>query len=200
MASTRKSQASRWVAGALTLSVLLSLGASGGCDSMSYTDKGVLGGMGVGAAAGAAIARCNPVAGAVVGAAVGGLAGGITGAAIDNHEEKKAIRAAAAQRGPLGLEQIAQMAQNRVADGVIIEQIRLSGNVYNLSAEQITWLKQSGVSDAVIHEMQMTGYYGPRRRYHPAPPPPAVVYEPVYVYEPYPPPPPVAVGVGVRIR
>ena len=63
--------------------------------------------------------------------------------------------------------------------------IRLSPGAYNLNGPQIAWLKDNGISDAIISEMQA----------HRAP---AVVYQqpaPVYVIERRPPPPPVGFGV-----
>ena len=84
------------------------------------------------------------------------------------------------------------MAQQRVSDDVIISQIRTTGSVYQLSPTDIVWLKQNGVSDPVVQEMQATAV---RVRGYPGGPVYAVpAYTPVYVVEP--PPPPVAVGVG----
>jgi hypothetical protein len=62
--------------------------------------------------------------------------------------------------------------------------------VFQLSANDTVWLKQQGVSDAVIQEMFASGSRYPRRVYSAAP----VYSQPVYVVEP--PPPPVAVGFG----
>jgi hypothetical protein len=198
MASTGKSQPRRWTFAALAATVFTPLLAAGGCDSMSNTDKGLLGGMGIGALAGTLLTRGNP-AGAIIGAAAGGIAGGVTGAAVDHAEAKADARAAAAAvaaRGPLGLTEIAQMSRDGVSDANIIEQIRGTRSVYYLTAEQVSWLKQSGVHDVVILEMQRTpDYYAYRRPGYYYPPPGVVVYE---TYPP--PPPPVAVGVGFRVR
>jgi hypothetical protein len=175
------------VFGALLMPVL----ALTGCDSMSHTDAGILGGGLFGAAAGTIVggALGRPGLGAAIGAGTGAIAGGAIGAHEDKVERKEAVAAAAAaaQRGPLGLQEIAQMSQQHVGDGVIIEQIRLSGYVYNLTVDQIIWLRQNGVSDVVIQEMQATALR-PRRVYVAAPPPGVVVVEE---------PPPVAVGIGI---
>jgi hypothetical protein len=93
----------------------------------------------------------------------------------------------------LSLVDIAQMAQQHISDAVIIGQIRSTGSVYRLSPPDIQWLKENGVSDAVIMEMQATANRYPRRVYSATP----VYTQPVYVVEPPPPPPPVGVGVGV---
>ena len=44
----------------------------------------------------------------------------------------------------------AQLAQQNVTDTVIINQIRTSGQVYNLSADDIVYLKRYNVSDVVF--------------------------------------------------
>jgi len=54
---------------------------------------------------------------------------------------------------PYGAPQILQLAQAKVGDDTIIAYIRNSGYSYSLSADQIVYLKQQGVSDAVITAM-----------------------------------------------
>jgi hypothetical protein len=175
----------------LTAMVLLSCG----CTGLPNTDRGaatggVLGGifgLGVGAL------THHPLAGAAIGAGTGVLAGG----AIGNHEDRAEARAAAqaaAARPPLSLEDVARMAQNHVSDSLIINEIRATNSFYNLNADHVIWLRQMGVSDVVISEMQ-SRY--PQRVYTAAP---AYVRPAVVVVEP--PPPPVAVGIGFggRIR
>jgi hypothetical protein len=168
---------------------LLVLG--GGCQSMSNTDKGVLAGGGLGAATGAVLGSLthHTAAGAVLGGAVGAVAGGVTGSAIDNSERKQAAANAAAvaaanQPPPLSLEDVQKLSANGTSDLVIINQIRASGSVYRLTADQILWLQNYGVHDAVVREMQATAYRAPRAVYTAAP---------VYVYEPAPSP---VIGVG----
>jgi hypothetical protein len=158
-----------------------------GCQSMSNTDKGVLAGGGLGAATGAAIGsmtgRAGP--GAVIGGVVGAVAGGLTGNAIDNSEREAEARAAAiaAQRPPLSMQEVVQLTASGSSDTVIINQIRLSAVPYQLATNDILYLKENRVSEAVISELQASGSRPP------------VVYtaQPVYVC---PEPPPVAVGVG----
>ncbi len=149
-----------------------------GCEGLSHTDNGALAGGGIGAVTGAIIGGATGHAGA--GALIGGGVGALAGAAVGHSEDKAEQRAMAeAQARAVTLPQIAQMTQQRISDAVIINQIRASGSVYNLSSNDLVWLKSQGVSDAVITEMQATAY-----RY----PPPGM-----YVAEP----PPVEVGVGV---
>jgi hypothetical protein len=149
---------------------------------MSNTDRGVLGGGAIGTGVGAAIGSLtgHTGAGAAIGAITGAVGGGLIGNAADERERKEqAARIAAANaHPPLSLEEIANLTQQHVSDEIIITQIRTTGSVYNLTAEQIVWLRQVGVSERVIQEMQLTAQYP----------------QPVYVVDP--PPPPVHVGVG----
>jgi len=172
---------------------LFPLVISCGCSTMSNTDKGTLEGGAIGAGTGAIIGHAagNTGAGALIGAGVGALSGGLIGHAVDKQEEKAAAAAQAQQQ--IGMTEIVQMTQQHVSDPVIISQIRASHSIYQLSAQDTIWLKQNGVSDAVITEMMATAHY-PRRVYTATP----VYAEPVYVVEP--PPPPVGIGVGVGFR
>jgi Zn-dependent alcohol dehydrogenase len=166
-----------------------------GCQGMSHTDKGVLGGAAIGTGVGAAIgsATKNTGAGAVIGGLAGGLAGGLVGNSIDETEKRQEARLAAAQAAqppapPLGLTDIVQMAQQRISDSIIIQQIRTTHSVYHLSPADLQWLNANGVSDAVVMEMQATATRAPKRVYGPPP-----VRERIVVVEP---PPPVGIGIG----
>jgi hypothetical protein len=160
-----------------------------GCESTNHTEAGAVGGgilgAGVGAVAGG-LAHA-PLAGAAIGAVTGSLVGGAVGHANDRAEQ----RAVAARRTALSIQDIVYMTQSHVSDGVIINQIRASGALYDyLTANDIAYLKSQGVSDVVICEMQATATPYPRRVYTAAP---------VYVVEPAP-PPPVGVAIGIRGR
>jgi hypothetical protein len=170
--------------------VALALSAPG-CATMNNTEKGLLGGAALGGVGGALVGSAvgHPGAGAAIGAGLGGVGGGLIGNAVDKSEARQEARLAAATApGPLGLTDVAQMAQQHVSDDLIVGQIRATGAVYNLSATDVVWLKQNGVSDRVIQEMQLTARR-PVGRVCPVP-----VYEPVYVLEP--PPPALRVGFG----
>jgi hypothetical protein len=170
----------KWVGCAMLPAVLAC-----GCAGMSNADRGTVGGGLLGAGVGAAIgsAAKAPGAGALIGAGAGALIGGAAGEAKD----RKEAQAVAAQRATvLRMEDIVYMTQSHVSDGVIINQIRTTGALYNLSANDIAYLKSQGVSDAVVAEMQATAARPVRQVY---------TAQPVYVVEP--PPPPVSVGVGV---
>jgi uncharacterized protein YcfJ len=168
----------------LGLLILVPCALSDGCSSMSNTDKGVLGGGAIGAGTGAIIGHAagNTAAGALIGAGVGAVSGGLIGNAVDKSEEKAKAEAIATQqaRQSLGIHDVIQMAQQHISDDIIIGQIRTSPTIFRLNYDEIVLLKQNGVSDVVIHEMQNTAYRVPRR---------------VYVVDPAP-PPPVSVGVG----
>jgi hypothetical protein len=190
-------QKSRRLLPVLLVLVLL----ASGCASMSNTDKGVLAGGGIGAGTGALIgsATGNTGIGAAAGGVIGAISGGLIGSGIDESERKAEARLAAATAPPppqpLGLTDVVQMSHQHISDEIIIVQIRTTGSIYHLSPQDIVWLKQNGVSDPVICEMQATATRAPRRVYTAAPVYPATVYQPVYVV-PGPPPPRVGFGVG----
>jgi hypothetical protein len=179
----------RTMIGALAASVL-----SVGCENMSNTQQGAAVGGILGAGAGALIGDANhgkAGTGALIGGAVGALAGGLVGSEKDKAEKQALERQRDAQaRGPaLGLTDVANLAAQNMSDDIIINQIRATHSAYNLSPSDITYLKQSGVSDRVIVFMQNTA-----RRYVERP---VVVEQPVYVERPVyvaPPPPPVGIG------
>ncbi len=171
-----------WIGGLLILCC--------GCESMNNTQAGALGGGLFGAALGTmvGVATRNPLAGAAIGGAVGAGTGALIGNSEDRREDRAARQAAAiaAANPPLTLYQIADMAQKHISDAVIIQQIRYTNSSYNLTPDDINWLKQQGVSDYVVMEMQS------RRPVVIQGPPPAYVYPA--------PGPVVGVGIGVGPR
>jgi hypothetical protein len=176
----------------LSAAAALPLVLACGCDTLSHTENGALAGGGIGAATGALIGNAtgHTAGGALIGAGVGALTGGLIGHAADD-SEKKAIAAAQPQH-PLGVVDIVQMVQSHISDDLIVSDIRTTGSVFYLSAQDTIWLKQNGVSDRVVAEMMATANRVPRRVYTSA-----VYPEPVYVVEQ---PPPVAVGIGFAGR
>lgn len=187
------------------LGALLPLLLLNGCSSMSNTDKGVVAGGALGAGAGALIGSATHHAGvgALAGGALGAVAGGLTGHAIDESDKKTDAKIAAAQAQQarqIGMTDVIQLVQQHVSDELIINQIRTTGSVFVLSAADLNMLKENGVSDRVIAEMQATAGRTPQRVYvRQAPvymqPAPVVVVE-----QPPPPPPGIAVGVGFSSR
>jgi hypothetical protein len=159
-----------------------------GCATQTETGA-ALGGL-LGAGAGAALGgKHHAGEGALIGAGVGALTGGLIGANEDEKERKRREQMAAmdAQRRFIPIADIVNMSRAGVPDQTIMTQIRTSGSMYQLSAEDTIALRQQGVSDPVINYMLETA-----RR-------PVVIARPVYV-EPAPvvvePAPPV-VGVGI---
>jgi hypothetical protein len=186
---TQVAPSPRKLLGALLLAPALLLT---GC--ANNTETGALAGGGIGAVTGAIVGGAFHRPG--LGAAIGAGTGAVTGAAIGNAEDKREARdqaravAASVEAQQQGLTDVAKMAQGNVPDDIIINKVRTSPTVYNLTADQITWLRQYRVSDAVIREMQLTAMRVPQRVYVEGP-----VYQPggvVVVEEPRP-----VVGVGI---
>ncbi len=157
----------------------LALLSSAGCSSMNNTQTDTLVGAGAGAGTMALLTRGNPVA-TVFGGLVGGLFGNSVGRAEDHREDRdKYVQAAVAAQAArqMKLEEVVQLAQQHQSDAVIINQINATGSVFAMTADDINYLKQQGVSDSVVNFM-----ISRRTRviYAPGPygPPPPVVYGP----------------------
>ena len=167
--------------GAMILSALLTCG----CESSNAARGAGLGAL-IGTGTGALVGHAtnHTAAGALIGAGVGALSGGLIGDAIDESERRTEVQLLAATAGDpraaLGLSDVIRMAQSHVGDDVVIAQIRSTGSVFHLSANDVIWLKQQGVSDAVLREMVATAERRPtrveRRTVH---------SHPVYVVEPW---------------
>ena len=133
MRSITRPQAKRWKWQTLLSGVLLPAVFAGGCDSMSNTDKGVLGGATLGGIAGGVMGAAvrNPVAGAAIGAGLGGVSGGLIGNNMDKQEARQEARLAAAtaaaqqQRPTIGLIDVVQMTQQNVPEGEIINAVKI---------------------------------------------------------------------------
>ena len=174
------------------LGTLIAAGlGSAGCEHMNNTEKGAGIGGALGAGAGLAVgaATGNPR----TGAAVGGLLGAGTGALIGNdvdHQEKRekdfqqavATAQVQAQQQRMGLSDVVHMTQQGHDDQVIINQIRSTGSTFQLAASDLDYLKNSGVSNRVIAEMQAAR--GPTRIVGPSPST-VIVEQPVYPYPYY---------------
>jgi len=161
-----------------------------GCEGGPNATGGALAGGAIGAGTGALIGR-GP--GALIGAGVGAVTGAVVGNSIDERKARQNSQAvaqaqAAANQRALQLPEVVNLTASGASDPIIINQIRSTGTVYNLSANDILYLRSNRVSDVVISEMQATAYR-PQRVYTSAPP--VVVYDP---------PPPVGVGVVYRSR
>jgi hypothetical protein len=153
-----------------------------GCSSMNHTERGAVAGGVIGGLAGTAIgcATGHPGAGAAIGAGSGAILGGLAGNAEDRHERRAAAWAA---RNALTVNDVVQMSQRQVGDDLIINQVYNSSTAFNLSSQDVIYLREQGVSDRVISAMQAP------RGYRVVRPPGVVIVDP-------PPPPPVHVGIG----
>ena len=94
------------------------------------------------------------------GAGIGAAAGAITGAIVGSQIEKPAAggqtqeSAATYNQNQMSLQQIVDMSKQGIHEDVIIDKIRLSNSKFTLSADDISYLQQQGVSQRVIGVMQ----------------------------------------------
>ena len=184
------------------LSGLLATGAgSTGCSSMNNTEKGAGIGGALGAGAGLAVgaATGNPRTGAAVGGLLGAGTGALIGNDVDRQEKRDrdvqhavATAQAQAQSQRLGIADVLHMSQQGHDDQVIINQIRATGSSFQLTPSDLDMLKNSGVSNRVIAEMQAARPVSPIAT-RVVTQPTTVIYE-----QPYYPPPPAAVIVAPR--
>jgi hypothetical protein len=176
---------------------VLTVGASG-CSTMDNTSKGAGIGGALGTGAGLAVgAATHPP---LLGAAVGGLTGAGVGAAIGNDQDRvdqqkrdfqqaTAVANAQAQQR-MGMTDVIAMVQQGHDEQVIINQIRNTGSVFQLSPSDLNYLKQNNVPSRVIVEMQTARpvlMAAPSVVYQPAPAPPVVFVQPrpYYYRRPY---------------
>jgi len=157
----------------------LSLAPLVGCENLpgsKSTQGAVIGGAG-GAAAGAAIAKNNRLVGGLIGGALGAGGGYLIGAAInknDREHKDEAYKASDRDRtspptaddvsrsrtadlnndGYVTLNEVAAMRKANLPDREMIQRLEDTGQVFSLSEEQENYLRDRGVSDAVIREMR----------------------------------------------
>ncbi len=160
-----------------------------GCETMNNTEKGALTGGALGTAAGAGLGALthHAGAGALIGGITGAAVGGIAGADKDERQQQardvqqaQAVATAQAQQR-MGLTDVIHMAQQGHDDQVIVNQIRSTGSTFQLTASDLDFLKNNGVSARVMAEMQSARAAPTVVVRQPAP---TVVYERPY----YPPP------------
>ena len=85
--------------------------------------------------------------------AASGLALSVTTAAAQNSPAASTVQTPAVPQLAYGVPQVLQLAQAKVSEDTIIAYIKNSGNSYGLNADQIIYLRQQGVSDAVLTAM-----------------------------------------------
>jgi outer membrane lipoprotein SlyB len=156
------------------LVVGLMLTASVGCSGMNNTQSGAVEGGVVGGVLGTLVGAAfhNPLAGAAIGAGGGALLGATAGAQQDKRDDQVKAAVAQQQAQMMTLTDIVSMTQQHVPDQTIINQINTTYSNFNLTSEEIIYLRQQGVSDTVITVMQQRRvvpvgyvYRGPRYYY-----------------------------------
>ncbi|MEZ6140210.1 MAG: glycine zipper domain-containing protein [Zavarzinella sp.] len=188
--------------------------AGTGCATMgqSNTARSALLGGTLGTGGGALIGSASGNAGK--GALIGGVAGTLLGAMIGNEEDRREEATAALEQQriqqeelrQLGITEVIQMTKDGISEDIISNQIRTTGSRFDLTASDIRLLRDNGVSDKVILEMQNNRGV---RISAPAPGPTVIVHEPppiIYAVPPRPryyvrpcPPPPLIHG-HIHIR
>jgi outer membrane lipoprotein SlyB len=185
----------------LLVSVALVITIFSGCASPYYADKGALFGGLTGAGVGAVVGDASGNAGA--GAAIGTAIGALTGAAVGEHIDADLARSRAEiearmgrqMQGAVTSQDVVAMSQAGLSDDVIVTHIRASGTAQPLAVNDLIFLRNMGVRDAVINAMQQTpprtAQLAQPAAVYPAYAAPApVVVAPYYpVYAPPPPPP-----------
>lgn len=173
----------------ILLLLFLTSALASGCQSMNYAQRGaVLGGLtgaGIGAAAGESGGDAVPAA--LIGGAVGALTGGVIGDGIDADVARRQeieARIGRQMAGAVTTEDAIAMTRAGLSDEVITSHIRASGVAQPPAVNDLIYLRNQGVSDAVIKAMQFTP---PPVAVAAVPPPRPVIIE---HYDPWCAPPP----------
>lgn len=129
-----------------------------GCQNnkTNLVEGSVVGGL-VGATAGGIIGHQSHsgLEGAGIGAAVGAVAGGLIGSQIEKKPKVDTSGTTpAADLQKLTTQQIIDLAHQGMGDSLIIEKIKATNSTFQLAPADITYLKEQGVSQAVIDVMQ----------------------------------------------
>ena len=130
-----------------------------GCQSTNEgaVKGGVIGGL-IGAVGGGIIGHQSGHG--VEGAAIGAAAGAVTGAIIGNQSGTPGQAATPAQAAPtmsanqMSMQQIVDLTKQGINEAVIIDRIRMSNSRFNLTTEDINYLRQQGVSQQTIDAMR----------------------------------------------
>ncbi len=169
---------------------LAGLASLWGCHSPYRADQGALFGGLVGAGTGAIVgdALGNTGAGAAIGAGVGALSGAVVGSELDQIEARNRAMIEAQlghqlAAGAVRTDDVVAMSRAGVDEQLIVNHIRAHGMATSLSASDIIFLQQQGVSSQVIAAMQTTPAPAPATVVQPVSVPPVVVHE--YHYDPW---------------
>lgn len=137
------------------------IGLLAGCETNKtrVAEGSVIGGV-VGATAGGIIGHQSGhgLEGAGIGAAAGAVLGAVVGSQIDKPGQKTQATTPTGQQTPsanqMSLQQIVDLTKQGVHEDVIIDKIRLTNSKYTLTADDVTYLKNNGVSQKIISVMQ----------------------------------------------
>ena len=166
-----------------------------GCQSPYYADRGALAGGLTGAGVGALIGDAvgETAGGAAIGAGIGALTGGAIGGALDDIEARNRAEIASqlgrpVAQGQATVGEVVAMSRAGVDPRLIVNYVNNSGMAQVVTAQDVIYLTQQGVSPDVIQSMQT-----PRVAHAPpaviAPPPGPVIIEEYHYGRPYYPPP-----------
>lgn len=136
-----------------------------GCAGMSPSERGAVTGAGLGALGGALYGEKNS-GHTTEGAAIGALAGAVAGSMIGQAEENEMIQQAAheeqmrahAQARAITMSDILTMHANGISDEIIIKSIQNRGSSVNMSAQNIIYLKEQGLSENLIQRIMDLGH------------------------------------------
>jgi hypothetical protein len=158
------------------------LAALAGCQSPYYADRGALAGGLTGAGVGALIGDAvgETAGGAAIGAGIGTLTGGAIGGALDDIEARNRAEIAAqlgrpVAQGQATVGEVVAMSRAGVDPRLIVNYVSNSGMAQPVTAQDVIYLTQQGVSPDVIQAMQLPR---PAIAGAPAQGPPAVIAPP----------------------
>ncbi|MCM8819201.1 MAG: glycine zipper domain-containing protein [Candidatus Omnitrophica bacterium] len=141
---------------AMLLAVILSITFLGCQTTKTRAVEGsVIGGV-LGAGAGYAIGQAthHGAEGAGIGAAIGAISGAIIGSQIEKPQSNPSTTQYTYNPNRMTIQQIVELTKQGVDENVIIDRIHLTNSKFNLTPEDIEYLRKEGVSARVIAQMQ----------------------------------------------
>jgi len=138
----------------------LSLMMGGGCQSSPHATEGTLLGGLTGAGIGALIGHAtgHTGAGAAIGAGVGAVSGAAVGSTLDDIEARNRAEIQARMgreiAGRVTMDDVVNMTHSGVAEEIMVNHIQRHGVAAPLTANDLIFLKDQGVSPRVVEAMQ----------------------------------------------
>ena len=145
---------------ALFLISSLVLLAAGCQNTKTHATEGAVIGTVLGAGAGYGIGTAaghHGAEGAAIGAVTGALAGALIGGQMNKPgqgQQAQGTTSQGANPNQMSLQQVVDLSKQGVNEAVIIDKIRLTNSKFSLSASDVDYLKNNGVSQKVIDVMQ----------------------------------------------